>query len=364
MEGKRKLTYIIHGLGVGGAEIAFLSALPRLHERFDLRVYVLGGSPNHRLVSGLEPEIKRRMKFYNFGVYALPCYLPLVYLSIRFFKPDIIISSLWRSSIAGLLYKSFHRQVKYFIMLHSSGFFHWADRFFTKQGMRICDAIFADSQATEQFAKHLVAKTTNTKVLSYLVTPSPTKLAQHNFASNKNFFFVGRINRVKRLPLAIKVIAWLREKGVDATLHIYGRDDGDRANVEREIRDHNLERYITFEGEIDPEKKYKVFASYNYYLQLSAQEGMAMSVAEAMQQGVICVVTPVGGIAQYAWDGHSAIFIDTTSEQGWEDSMQKIRAILEDPERCATISQAAFHTFKNAPIFTDSLLAAINQHVE
>lgn len=364
MEGKRKLAYIIHGLGVGGAEIAFLSALPSLHERFDLRVYVLGGSPNHRLVCGLDGEIKKRMRFYDFGVYALPFYLPLVYRAICAFKPAIIISSLWRSSIAALLYKFFHGHVKYFILLHSSGFFHWADRFFTKRGMHICDAIFADSQATGQFAKHLMAERTDTTVLSYLVTQSPTELIRHTVTSKKRFFFVGRINSVKRLPLAVKAIAWLREKGVDAALHIYGRDDGDRTNVEREIRDHNLEEYITFEGEVSPEERHRVYASYSYYLQLSGQEGMAMSVAEAMQHGVICIVTPVGGIAQYACDGHSAIFVDTTSEQGWEDSMQKILAALEDPEQCAAISRAAYHTFKNAPVFADSLIAAIDHYVE
>ncbi len=364
MERKRKLAYIIHGLGVGGAEIALLSALPLLHERFDLRVYVLGGSPNNKLVNGLGPEIKQRMKFYHFGVYLLPCYLPFVYVAIRFFKPDILISSLWRSSIVALIYKSFHSRVTYFILLHSSGFFHWADRLFTKLGMRISDAIFADSLASEQFAKRVMRTKSHIKVLSYLVSPSPTGWNGHKFTSKKRFFFVGRLNSVKRVPLAIKVIAWLRENGVDAMLHIYGRDDGDRANVEKAILAYGLQQYISFEGEVDIQEKHQVFASYSYYIQLSAQEGMAMSVAEAMQHGAVCIVTPVGGIAQYARDGYSAIFVDTVSEQGWCDSMGKIVEVLEDPERCEAISKAAFYTFKDTPVFADSLIDAINHYVE
>src|SRR5690606_27023993 len=147
MERKRRLVYIIHGLdaGIGGAELACLSALPSLHERFDLRVYVLGGRSS-TLLDGLDEGIIRRMKFYRSNVYTLLFLLPFLYSSLRFSKPDIIISSLWRSSVVGLLYKYLHRTVKYFLLVHSSEYFHCADRFFTTRAMHISDEVFADSQ--------------------------------------------------------------------------------------------------------------------------------------------------------------------------------------------------------------------------
>lgn len=361
---KRKLVYIIHGLdvGIGGAELACLSALQSLHKRFDLRVYVLGGR-SKVLLDGLDEDIIRRMKCYRFSSYTMLFSLPFLYGSLYAFKPDIIISSLWRSSVVGWLYKCLHPSVTYFLLMHSSEYFHWADRFFTTRGMRVCDAVFADSQATGQFAKRIIGDKASIGVLSYLLDAPPAVLPPRTFTSAKRFLFVGRLNEVKQVPLAVKAIAALRAAGVDAELHIYGRDDGDGVNVERAITDYGLQRHVVLKGELHPRDKHAVFASYDYYIQLSAQEGMAMSVAEAMQYGAVCVVTPVGGIAQYAIDGYSAIFVDTTDESMWDNSMQRIKNVVEDAARCNEMSKAAFNTFKGAPVFADTLIEAIDYHV-
>src|SRR5690606_6852094 len=97
---------------------------------------------------------------------------------------------------------------------------------------------------------------------------------------------------------------------------------------------------------------------------LSAQEGMAMSVAEAMQCGAVCVVTPVGGIAQYAIDGFSAIFVDTTDEAAWDNSMQRVVDTVGNIGRCQELSEAAFNTFKGASVFADALIEAIDHHAK
>lgn len=365
MRKKRKLVYIIHGLdaGIGGAELACLSALPSLHERFDLRVYVLGGRSS-KLLDGIDEDIVHRMKFYRSGVYTMLFLLPFLYGSLRSFKPDIIISSLWRSSVVGWCYKYLHRSVTYFLLVHSSEYFHWADRIVTTRAMHICDAVFADSQATGQFAERIMGGKANISVLSYLLDAPPAVLPPRQFKSAKRFLFVGRLNEVKQVPLAVKVIAVLRAAGIDAELHIYGRDDGDRANVEQAIAHYGLRQHVVLKGEFDPRKKHAVFASYDYYIQLSAQEGMAMSVAEAMQYGAVCVVTPVGGIAQYAIDGYSAIFVDAADEAAWSDSMQRIIDVVEDVARCKEMSTAAFNTFRGAPVFADALIEAIDHHAE
>jgi len=360
---KHKLVYIIHdlGAGIGGAELACLSALPSLNEHFDLRVYVLGRQ-NGMLMEGLDKRIVRRMKFYPSSVYTMLFSLPFLYASLRSFKPDIIISSLWRSALVGWLYKYMHSSTRYYLLVHSSEYFHWADRLFTTRGMRICDAVFADSQATAQFVSRVIGNKADIRVLSYLLDAPPNVAPPRQFMSTKRFLFVGRLNKVKQVPLAVKTIAALYAAGIDAELHIYGRDDGDRINVERAIRKYKLQRRVVLKGELNPKDKTTVFTSYDYYIQLSAQEGMAMSVAEAMQYGAVCVVTPVGGIAQYAVDGYSAIFVDTADELAWGNSMQRVMSVVEDAEQCRAISKAAFNTFRGAPVFADALIEAIDHN--
>src|SRR5690606_26479948 len=122
--------------------------------------------------------------------------------------------------------------------------------------------------------------------------------------------------------------------------------------------------YIYLMGEFMPERRRGLFTAHQYYIQLSKQEGMAMSVAEAMQKGMVCFVTRVGGINQYAIAGYSAIYIDTSDNGTWEASMERIMEIICDSERCERISKAAYLTFKNMPVFSDSLIEAIFRYAK
>ncbi|WP_379024622.1 glycosyltransferase family 4 protein [Parapedobacter deserti] len=358
------MVYIIHGIAIGGAETALVTALPDLDKYFDLRVYVLGGGQEHQLLQSLDAPLRDKMRFCNIPVYALPFYLPVLYMRMRKFNPDIVISSLWRSAIVGSFYRVFNRQSNYFMLLHSDNFFHWADRIFSKLGLRLSDAVFVDSHATASLAKRVLGDTAAINVLSYLTTISPSDIKGRDFTGPKHFFFIGRLHAIKRVPLAVKAIAWLRKNGVDATLRIYGRDDGDQSAVEEAIDACGLRGYVSIEGEIGFTEKWKLYGCHHYYMQLSAQEGMAMSVAEAMQQGMVCFVTPVGGVAQYAVDGHSAVFADTGDSQAWDRSLRNLLAVLRDRVKCEAISSNAYQTFKGAPVFSDSLIAAINLYIK
>ncbi|WP_257669527.1 glycosyltransferase family 4 protein [Parapedobacter tibetensis] len=355
---KRRLAYIIHDVAVGGAEVAFLSALPKLHETFNLKVYVLG-SAKPTLMAGLAEPVQKRTVCFNMPAWALPLYMPVIYLRLRSFNPDIIISSLWRSTVPAMLYKFWHGHARYFVMLHSNGFFHWADRFFTSRAIRMSNAVFADSLATKAFAQTIHGAKSPVKALSYLVNPIPRHPRGYDFSGTKKFCFMGKLNKIKRVSLAVSAIAWLRAHEIDATLDIFGRDEGEQAAVMEQIQLAGMQEYIRINGEVSPAKKDEIHDSHNFYIQLSIQEGMAMSVAEAMQHGMVCVVTAVGEIPNYAKDGQSAIFMDTRTPESWEAAMNKLLLIIQDEEKCSSISKAAHETFRNTPIFSDSLIDAI-----
>src|SRR5690606_40048816 len=60
--------------------------------------------------------------------------------------------------------------------------------------LHICDAVFADSQATGQFAERIMGGKANISVLSYLLDAPPAVLPPRQFKSAKRFLFVGRLN--------------------------------------------------------------------------------------------------------------------------------------------------------------------------
>jgi len=362
MKKKRKLAYFLHDIAVGGAEIAFLSALPALHQRFDLRVFVLG-SVNPTLMERIAEPIKRNIVCLAIPRWALIFYLFRIYGLLKSFGPEILISSLWRSTIPTMLYKRLNRtRVSYFVMMHSSGFFHWADRFFTRRALYMGDAVFADARATMEFVCTLVGKRKIPVVtLSYLTDYTPEESVRHDYSKQKRFCYLGKLDPIKRVGLAVSAIAWLRARGIDATLAIFGRDEGDGVHIKTQIEQLGLKQQVHIHPEVSPVDKQKIFRSFPFYIQLSVQEGMAMSVAEAMQNGLVCVVTEVGEIANYATDGVSAVLIDPATAESWEMSLTRLLDILKSEEMCRSISGSAYRVFKGAPIFSESLIAAINQ---
>src|SRR5690606_11384664 len=193
MKKKRKLAYFLHDIAVGGAEMAFLSALPTLYQPFDLKVFVLGN---------IEPKLRERVKgpvkdcivCLNIPRWALIFHLFRINKLLNAFKPEILISSLWRSAIPATVYKGLNRaSVRYFVLMHSSGFFHGADRFFTLRALRVADAVFADAHATKAFVATLVEKRNLPVVtLSYLTDPTPAQPVVHDFSGQKRFCYLGK----------------------------------------------------------------------------------------------------------------------------------------------------------------------------
>lgn len=357
---KEKLVYVLHEIAVGGAELAFLAALPRLAEVFDLRVFVLHQSDKN-LVNTIPARLKRCFTFCNVPLVAFPLYAGPLAMQIARFKPRYLLCSLWRSQVVGALAKRINRKVLYYPLMHSSVFFHELDRWASVQAMRRADAVFVDSESAREFVVNKCGVTDkDVVVLSFLTSQPPDSVPDYDFRQ-PHFVFVGRLHPVKNVSLSVRAIAWLRARGLNAQLDIYGRDDGDMATVQQAIAQEKMEPYVSLKGEVLPADKAKLLLGndYPFYLQLSTNEGMAMSVVEAMQAGKVCVLTAVGEIPYYAHDGVSALFVDHSSDENWERSMQRVLTVVADPDACQRVSQAAHNSFKEAGLFKDGLVAEI-----
>ena len=154
---------------------------------------------------------------------------------------------------------------------------------------------------------------------------------------------------------------WVYWVGLDVSLHVYGRPGSDEIVIRRTIAKFGLGERVKICGEILPYEKNKVYRRHNCYIQLSAHEGMAMSVVEAMQHGMLCVVTPVGEIPNYTSDGENAVLMDVVGGVISEYSLRNLLAVLNDRQSCEAISSAAHRRFKNAPVFADSLVEALRK---
>ena len=77
-----------------------------------------------------------------------------------------------------------------------------------------------------------------------------------------------------------------------------------------------------------------------------------MSVVEAMQLGLIPVVTAVGEIAYYCSDGVNSLLVRDDAH-----TVASLMELLKNPEQARVMSQAAIDTWTEVPFYRNDVLA-------
>lgn len=357
MQNKKKLVYILHDIEIGGVEVALLSAIPELSEKYILKIIVLG-EVNQKLISHFTEDQKAVFQAFSYPIYLYPFYLTEIVKFIIDLKPDLLICSLWRALLVGQLVKKRYETVQFFSFIHSVSFFHYLSEKFSIKALKKSDVVLTDSDSSYHFIKNNISLTCPIRKVSFLTHHSPSyKERELNSSENTiRFMFLGRLDKVKNLPLVISVIEFLRNEGYHVNLDIYGRHDNAYEEALQAVKAKQLEQNVFFKGEIQPSKKFELFDGYDFYIQLSLVEGMAMSVAEAMQNGLPCIVTPVGEIPNYSSDMQSAIFIDIWDEDSWIPSLRKIEEVIKNKNLYHKISKTSWSNFQDKKIYVDSLI--------
>ena len=357
----QKLLYILHDIQIGGVEVALLSAIPELNRQFDLKVMVLG-TVDANMTSHLTSEEKACLVPFDYKLSMYPLVIPKMIRFILRFAPDVMICSLWRASLLGVIAKKLRPRFRFISFIHNTAFFHRFDRLFSRAAIRNADSIFTDSRATAEFVTGQFKPTVPVEVISFFTSHSPKlKTAPPLNNHDVRFMFLGRINTVKNLPLAIDAIRYLADRGHNVSLDIYGRDDGMLETVTEYIRASQLENRVRFQGEVNGSQKPEIFRNHHFLIQLSANEGMAMSVAEAMQNGLACFVTAVGEIPNYAADMKTAIFADISTTEAFGNSLKKLESVLVDPQIYDRISTDSYESLKTAGTYSESLIRGIGK---
>lgn len=264
-------------------------------------------------------------------------------------SPDLLIVSLWRACIVGSVLKLTRPSMRLVLFLHSTKHAHWLDRTFTTLTGWLADEWWGDSAATVNERLPGAARATK-RVISF-VTRKLEPVAPVSVAPK--FIFWGRLTEVKGIDRAIRLFARLAADRPDARFVIIGPDGGALQDLQELVDRAGLRDAVVFAGERDIGGICREAASACFYLQASRYEGMAMSVVEAMQLGLVPVVTPVGEIRNYCHDGENAVLIHS------DDAMlAAVRALLDDPARYRNMQQRATATWQDNVLYSESMLQA------
>jgi glycosyltransferase involved in cell wall biosynthesis len=273
-------------------------------------------------------------------------------------KPDIVVFSLWRSWLV-MTYAIFRRRsMKYALLLHCSRSVHWADFGGTSLMSWISDVVLSDSHSSlARLGRHANQKPA--RVLSFLrhrpaTSPSPDT----DKPNPTRFMYWGRIAPEKDLPRAIRLFSGVRARMHESSLLLVGPDAGAQDEIVAEIAKAHLKDSVSLLGMSSYTEISAMALRAHFFLQLSRWEGMAMSVAEAMQLGLVPIVTPVGEIAHYCRDGKNAIIVHDD-----EEAVARILEVIADPEWYSRMSDAARETFAGAPTYPEDFMMAASEIV-
>lgn len=293
----KKTVHIINAMQIGGVEVGVLSLLKSAINS-DYRVIAIKGC-NNDLYQSLTSDEQSRLFVCN-GYWS-------VILLLMKLKPKVIISSLWRAHLVSLMFKIIKPTTQRIHFVHNAGFSHVIDSLITRLSVSMANFIFCDSKQSQNWlTKRFEGKCS--AAIPMNISFSDEK--KETCFDPTNFVFVGRFCEQKNLLKALEFVKVLNTNGLISTFDLYGRDDGELQLLRDYVNNHNLSHLITFHESLLPTDIECEMRKYNYYLQTSLVEGMAISVYQAIKNGLLPVVTPVGEIKNYTENGVNAFYLD------------------------------------------------------
>lgn len=356
---KTKIIHIIHRLEIGGAEVAVRASVDKLNEVFNFEVITLSHNDADFVQ---EVQNKQAIKVFNLhsfgGIFNL--IRLLWYLSRQ--KPEIVITSLWKSHAIGWMGKILGGSYKLLPVIHSSCFFHRIDDLCSSLAIKSAKMVVCDSRSSESFIKEKFPDTF-TSVVSFLPVINPNVRVQNREETSCKAVFVGRITAAKRLDRALSLIQLLKQAGVNVTFDIYGPDHGQLKEVTRLIETKQLSDLVKLFPAVPVEQVVDTLSSYQLFLQLSDVEGMAMSVVQAMQTGLIPVVTKVGEMQFYVKHLENGVVVPYPFDE-LTATVSIIKTICENQDLKHKLRTNALSTFYGMPDYPTDLERVIRECIE
>ncbi len=191
-----------------------------------------------------------------------------------------------------------------FILFYEKG--GWLVKRFIRTILSQCDCILALSSQWKDDLKN-ISPDSDIRVI-YNPTIVRTKFSasqSSDLNSPVKFLFMGRIGKRKGVYDILESLQYIQSRNFE--IQLYG--DGDLAPVEALIRKHQLQGQVKLCGWIDGETKDAVFRQADVLLLPSYNEGLPISVLEALAYGLPVLSTAVGGISEAVEEGVNGFLI-------------------------------------------------------
>lgn len=159
---------------------------------------------------------------------------------------------------------------------------------------------------------------------------------RHRDSVEPRLFWMRCYHPIWNPMMAVRVFARLKESFPQATLVMGGSDKGQKAEVERFARSHNLSSSVQILGFLNPEEKMRQFAAADIYVNTNVIDNMPVAVMEACTCGLPVVTTNVGGLPYLLKEGETGLLVDADDD---EAMFSAIKRLVAEPELASRLSR-------------------------
>lgn len=172
-------------------------------------------------------------------------------------------------------------------------------------------------------------------------------------ADPPKILFVGRLDPVKGVSVLLAGARLLVERGVRFELDIVGG-----GSIEEQLRDEAADlAQVTFLGEQQPAEVRSALARAQVFCLPSFDEGIPVSIMEAMAVGTPVVATAVAGVPELAIDGDTALVVPAGNEVALADALERI---LTDRSLARSLARSARERVEDRHDASRNLLALMD----
>lgn len=179
----------------------------------------------------------------------------------------------------------------------------------------------------------------------------PNGIPQVNFGNTYNnsqepvnLLFLSNLIKGKGILVLIEALEIVKNKGLKFKLRVVGAErDLAYKSLEMFIKEKGLENNVTLLGPKFNDEKYEELRQAGIFVLPSNYDTFGLVLLEAMQFGIPCISTNIGGIPDVLGDGRGVIIPKITPEE----LAKGIEHLLLNPEVRRDMSNAGFNFFMN-----------------
>lgn len=357
MSTRKKLVHVLNGFRSGAIPHIIRDLHPTISEHLDVEIVVIGDINYTDKALSEFSDLRIR-------VHALKCSrwnLPQAYMRLRRFlltaHPDIVHGHTGRAEILTPLCRP--KNAKALVTHHNvAEGYHWATRFVSRLSSTMLNGRSCVSGAVKQSwygpADNKATVIRNPIDTSrFFVSEDQTRAIRREFniADGSSLLVsVGRINKQKAHPVAVRAVHRLRAAGEDCKLVIAGRGENEAA-LRAEISRLDLEPYVVLAGFRNDIPT--LIAAADVFVFPSLWEGLPLAALEAMAAGTAIVASKLPSIEECVIDEETGLL----SQPGDDAALAlNIERLLRDPGLRMRLSSMA-HEAVRATFSAESIAA-------